>query len=190
MTDGFSNQFKRLTEREVQLPSERITGSSKLAKKSEEESDSKLERQGNDYTLFTSITAETNYYWKYLINQLSVRVCVCVRAPLMLPVAQTTHITHSSLAPPQVLGYKYTHSHTCASSFTSSVLILTICLVISLREFSQFHNHCLWPDETHLQHTLEWPWGSTDASRRTIKYLHARLLSSPLRGKRTLKHNS
>lgn len=32
------------------------------------------------------------------------------------------------------------------------MVIFTICLVIRLRAFSQFHIHCLWTDETHLNY--------------------------------------
>lgn len=157
---------------------------------SEDKSGSKLESQGHPHKIHHSWKKKT--FWKYLINQLYARVCVCLRAPLMLPSGpQTTHITHSSLTPPQVLGYKHTHSHTRASSLPLSWW------------FSPFAWWSGW--ENSLSSTLivsepmrhssmtTHPWmihWSFQMNQQISTHTHTRATIPLLSGDRTLKHNS
>lgn len=185
MTDGSSNQFKQLTEREIQLQSKRITWSSKLANQKTNLAQSWRVKA----TLFTSITAEKKRFWKYLINQPCARALV--RA-INVPQWPKLHTSHTQVSP--LLRYLAinTHIHT---------LVPAVCLFHgdfhhllgdqAERILSVQHSLSLnrW-DTFKLQHTLEWPWGSIEASRWTVKYLHTHATIPLLSGDRTLKHNS
>lgn len=157
MTDDFSNQFKHLRRKRNSSPVQTHAWSSKLAnqKRKLAQNWSVKEMLPPSWPLRRDHNRK-EYFWKYVINQLS--VCVCERA---MNAPSGTNYTHYTLKspPPQVLDYKYRHLHTCATSLPLSCWFspLASWSDVELRVFSQCQSLCLWTDETHSNITRH-PW--------------------------------